>query len=247
MNNTSNTTHATMSPVAADQVVRKSMAATSKGTASFIKKLSKSQRNELKRFVKIFPTEKDVIAFFAPAKWAAALENKGKCLDFSMVTLSILRYFYSNDIAVQIVKNNLVGLYTVARPHEFINEQALNLTAGLFVGKCGRELSVFGMLYYFASYLTTYRNSYTSFDLQDVLRQCDQKFLPQWRSSVQRNMRNKQEHEKAEETDRAALYNYLRREYVAKGRDVRESNIYWAGVLEEDEIPLIESMEPLAF
>ena len=243
MNNNALQTAST--PIATGDIVRNSSVATAMKNNTL--HLSGAQREQLQRFMRTFPTEKSVIDYFAPKKWEAALANRAACLGFGMVTLNFIKLFYGESIAQQIVKNNLVGLYTVARPREILSDQALNLAAGLFVGKFGNDLSIFGALYYFASYLTTYRNSFATFDLQDVLRQCDQKFMPQWRTSIHRNERRQPENQGTEETGRAALFTYLRREYVAKGRDVRESNIYKVGALAEEDIPLVESMEPLAF
>ena len=205
------------------------------------------QRTEQERFKRMFPTEKSVLDFFSPAKWEDALSNKDACLEFSMVTLQIIQLYYGKSIAKQIVRNNLVGLYTVAKPYEFVNERALNLATGLFLGKFATELSVFGAIYYFASYLTNYRNSYSAFDLQDVLRQCEMKFMPYWRRCIHHHDNTSKMEFKAVETGRAALFTYLRREYVAKGRDVRESALYEFGALAKEDVPLVESMEPLPF
>ena len=245
MNN--NTQHGTSSPTPAIEIFRNSSMTTKErnNVGSFT--LSYGQRTELERFMRLFPTEKSVIDFFSPAKWEDALTNKDACLEYSMVTLQIIRLYYGEGIAKQIVKNNLIGLYTVAKPYEFVNEKALNLAAGLFLGKFATELSVFGTLYYFASYLTNYRNSYSAFDLQDVLRQCDMKFMPHWRECIHRKNDASKVEFKAVETGRAALFTYLRREYVAKGRDVRESALYEYGALAKEDVPLVESMEPLPF
>lgn len=209
--------------------------------------LSHGQRTELERFKRMFPTEKSVLDFFSPAKWEDALSNKNACLEYSMVTLQIIQLYYGESIAKQIVRNNLVGLYTVAKPYEFVNEREHNLAAGLFLGNFTTKLSVFGALYYFASYLTNYRNSYSAFDLQGVLRQCEMKFMPYWRRCIHHHDNALKMEVKAVETWRAALFTYLRREYVAKGCDVRASALYEFGALAKEDVPLVESMEPLPF
>ena len=235
------------SPTTAIEILRNSSMATREQNNVGTLTLSQGQRTELERFKQLFPTEKSVLDFFSPAKWEQALSHKDACLDYSMVTLHIIRLYYGESIAKQIVRNNLIGLYTVAKPHEFVNEQALNLATGLFLGKFAPELSVFGALYYFASYLTNYRTSYSAFDLQDVLRQCEVKFMPYWRGCIHRKNNATKDAVRAVETGRAALFTYLRREYVAKGRDIRESAIYKTGALAKEDVALVESMEPLAF
>ncbi len=245
--NNNHTYRGASSPTTADEILSNtSMATKEKDNVSFLK-LSHGQQTELVRFKRMFPTEKSVLDFFSPAKWEDALKNKDACLDFGMVTLKMIQLYYGESIARQIVRNNLVGLYTVVKPQEFVNEKALNLATGLFLGKFAPELSVFGALYYFASYLINYRNSYSAFDLQDVLRQCDVKFMPQWRECIHRKNNVSKVECNAVETGRAALFTYLRREYVAKGRDVRESAIYTHGGLAEKDVALVESMEPLTF
>ena len=47
------------------------------------------------------------------------------------------------------------------------------------------------------------------------------------------------------ETGKAALYTYLRREYVAKGIDLRTSTLVRLLSLSEEELKFIESGEPL--
>lgn len=208
-------------------------------------KLSATQTTEISQFMRIFPTEQSLIKYFAPGKWAAALANRPKCLLYNMVTLNVISNYYGHSIALQIVKNNLVGLYTVAKPHEFVNEKALELAASIFLGSYGNELPIFGALYYFASYLSRYRSSYTAFDLQDVLRQCDQRFMPQWRIAIHRAEKSHDTGTGSKEVGKAALITYLRNEYVAKGIDIRTSALYIKGLVTEADIPFIESMEPL--
>ena len=207
--------------------------------------LSDAQKTEIARFMRIYPTEKSIIEYFAPGKWSAALANKSKCLLYSRVTLNVICNYYGESVALQVVKNNLVGLFTVAKPHEFVNEKSIDLAANIFLGSYGNELPIFGALYYFAAYLTRYRNSYSAFDLQDVLRQCDQKFLPQWLSAISRVEKTNDTEVGTKEVGRAALITYLRNEYVAKGIDIRTSALYEKGFITEADIPFVESMEPL--
>ena len=80
-----------------------------------------------------------------------------------------------------------------------------------------------------------------------MLRQCEVKFMPYWRGCIHRKNNATKDAVRAVETGRAALFTYLRREYVAKGRDIRESAIYKTGALAKEDVALVESMEPLAF
>ena len=133
--NNNHTQRGASSPTTAIEILRNSSMATREQNNVGTLTLSQGQRTELERFKQLFPTEKSVLDFFSPAKWEQALSHKDACLDYSMVTLHIIRLYYGESIARQIVRNNLIGLYTVAKPHEFVNEQALNLATGLFLGK----------------------------------------------------------------------------------------------------------------
>ncbi|MBR6899766.1 MAG: hypothetical protein IKN29_05690 [Bacteroidales bacterium] len=166
----------------------------------------------------------------------------------STVTLSMIDYLYRPGLAETIVTNNIIGLFTITRPREPLYKDAIQLTAQQFVGRFGSQLSIFGMLLYFANYLTEYKNSYSQFDLTDVLRQCSKMFLPRWRDRLGLMERHRQRYnERCEETGHAALIRYLRREYIAKGEDVRKAPVVVRGKISEEELRFIESGEELIF
>ena len=98
----------------------------------------------------------------------------------------------------------------------------------------------------FAKYLTDYKSSYGQFDLVDVLRQCGKQFVPKWRDRLGRlRERENKLSEGFCEVGIAALYTYLRREYVAKGIDIRTSPVVLLSSLTEKDLKFIESGEPL--
>lgn len=130
---------------------------------------------------------------------------------------------------------NLAGIFSMANVRESMRDDVVRLTAEMMVAKMGAELSVFGLMHYFASYLTDYKDSFGKFDLQDVLRQCNKAYLPWWRSRVGRmEDAARQEATETEQTGKDALYSYLRREYIQKGRNVRESPLYGHGLGEKE-------------
>lgn len=207
--------------------------------------LSERQKGDAEAFLRIFPSEHEVLAYFAPAKWAAAIANADKATSFPEMTLKMLDTTYSKGLAERLVDNNIRGLYSLGRPHEPIINNVVQQSAQLFVAKYGADLSVFGTLLYFAQYLTDYKSTYGQFDLIDVLKQCGKAFLPAWLKRLGRMERGKHKMEKCVETGRAALYSYLRREYLDKGRDLSESNLVQFGVVSEEEIRFIKSGEVL--
>ena len=208
--------------------------------------LSVKQKSDGEAFLRIFPSERAVLAYFAPAKWAAAIANADKCTCHPCMTLYLLDRTYSEGLAIRLVENNIRGLYSFARPNEPIIDNVVKRVAELFVAKYGSELSVFGTLLYFAQYITDHKSSYGQFDLVDVLKQCSKSFLPKWR---QRLGKAKEKEAKLEEGCReagtAALYTYLRQEYVAKGIDIRTAPIVKLFKFTEKELQFIESGEPL--
>lgn len=189
----------------------------------------------------MFPTEEKLTAFFAPAKWAACLKKADNCLLMPEVTLSMVDDIYgSEDWAKQVVYNNLIGIYQLAEPKTNIDESAVDMTAGLLVARYGNDLSIFALLYYFASYLTEYKDSYGRFDLQDVLRQLGRNFIPWWRGRIARMEQEKKKDDQDDDKPRGkeALIGYLRREYIQKGKSIRESACI--RYLTEDEIKALE-------
>ena len=161
------------------------------------------------------------------------------------VTLAMVNWIYGKEVVKSIVVNNIVGLFNIAKPREPLYTEAIELTARLFVGKFGTQLSIFGMLLFFADYLTEYKSSYGQFDLPDVLRSCGKTFLPRWRNRLGRQEQRENSKEGFEEVGKAALYRYLRREYVSKGEDIRKAPVVALGCLSEKELKFIESNEEL--
>ena len=208
--------------------------------------LSGQQKIEGEAFLRIFPSERDVLSFFAPVTWAAAVAHADKCTVFPYMTLQMLDLIYCEGLAVRMVENNLRGIFSLARPQEPIYDFAVRQAAQLFVAKFGTELSAYATLLYFGQYLTDYKSSYGQFDLIDVLRQCGKAFIPKWRTRLGHHLQNaKKAQEGFCEVGKAALYTYLRHEYVDKGINVRTSPVVRLSSLTEKEIRFIESGEPL--
>ena len=198
-------------------------------------------------FRQAFPSEIAVAAYFAPARWGDFLSLPKRSTEFPEVTLGMLDKIYRDGLAVSIVKTNLVGLFSVTRPRDPICVQTIELTAQLFVGKYGAELSVYGMLHFFATYLTDSKSSYGQFDLTDVLRQCGKTYLPGWRARIARAERVAEEAPRTPGkrlTGLPALVASLQREYVDKGIDMRTSPLFNAEILKGTALePFINSLK----
>ena len=148
--------------------------------------LSERQKSEIRRFKELFPSESDVIGKFAPANWANAIKNQSLCYSAPSVMLKHIDRVYNNQgLAHQIVKNNMVGVYSASTANYSYRDDMMNLVSDMFIAKFGGELNLYAMRLYFANYLLEYKGTYKEFDMQDILQQCGKKFLPWWRSKVQ--------------------------------------------------------------
>lgn len=201
------------------------------------------EREEAMTFRKAFPSELSVATYFVPGRWDEFLDNPKRSTEFPSVTLRTLDKLYRDGLAVSIVKNNLVGLFTVTRPRDPLCVQAIELTAKMFVGKYGSELSVYGMQYFFATYLTDIKSSFSQFDLTDVLRQCGKAYMSKWREKVDRVMQSQnaegRQRQEKKLTGLPALVAYFKREYVDKGIDIRTSPLFNAEILKGTELEYI--------
>ena len=216
------------------------------GQSNSQKTLSIRQHSDIAEFKSLYPTEKHVVAYFSPANWQTVLNHKENSLLYPYVTLQLLEEYYMTGTAKSIVCNNLIGILSFSRPTESFNRDAIERAAELFVGKYGTDITPYGVLEYFANYMMEYKSSYAQFDLQDVLRQCGKAFLPRWQKRLCQRIDTTEELP-CKEVGIPALYHYLRREYVAQGKDIRQSTVYKAGIITEKQLAFIESGEEIPF
>ncbi len=80
--------------------------------------MSEKQRADAEGFLLIYPSERDVLAFFAPVKWAAAVAHAGKCMAYPHMTLQLLDLTYTEGISAQLVENNIRGIFTFIKSGE---------------------------------------------------------------------------------------------------------------------------------
>lgn len=208
--------------------------------------MSARQQSDIAAFKSLFPSEQQVIAYFSPANWQNVLNHVEKSLLYPHVTLRLLEEYYISGTAKAIVCNNLIGILSISKPTEGFNREAIERAAELFVGKYGTDITPYGVLHYFANYLMEYKNTYSQFDLQDLLRQCGKSFLPRWQARLCQTQQPALE-TSCKETGLPAMYHYLRKEYLARGKDIRESAIYKYGTLTDEQLEFIMSGEEIPF
>ncbi len=132
-----------------------------------------------------FPTVEKLFKFFCPAKWGFCLAHTDDCTQQPCITLSQVDAAYSTPgTAKNIVSGMFIGLYSMTTAKEPYNQQAANLAAELFVAKYGNECTLYGLMLYFANYLTEYKSSFAQYDVQDILQQFPKKFVPWWRQRL---------------------------------------------------------------
>ena len=189
--------------------------------------LSRRQEEEVTAFRRLWPSYEHVLLYFSPAKWAGVLAKKSHALLYPEMSLMILDEQYEQGLASQVILNNLANIYVIACPKEPFIEEDMRRLADMIVSRYGGELSLFGIYYYLASYLTDYKDTYSRFDVTDIVSQCG-RFMNWWRNALAK-MEEKQQADESKDVGDTALISYLRREYLAKGLDVRDSALYKAG------------------
>ncbi len=178
--------------------------------------------------MKAFPSIEKVYSFFCPGRWEYAIRHTNECLAFPCITLSQVDSLYDTlGAATNIVKGHIVGIFGLSTAREQINEQAANLAAEMFVAKYGGYCTLYDTMLYFANYLLEFKQSFSAFDIQDILQQFSKKYLP-WR-----RQRVRPEEDQQQQTKGITLAEMVYK-WVADGRtddDFREGGLYQSGII----------------
>lgn len=197
-------------------------------TSSSWPSLSVRQQTETEKFMKAFPSIEKVYSFFCPGRWEYAIRHTNECLAFPCITLSQVDSLYDTlGAATNIVKGHIVGIFGLSTAREQINEQAANLAAEMFVAKYGGYCTLYDTMLYFANYLLEFKQSFSAFDIQDILQQFSKKYLP-WR-----RQRVRPEEDQQQQTKGITLAEMVYK-WVADGRtddDFREGGLYQSGII----------------
>ena len=148
--------------------------------------LSARQQTETEKFLAAFPSVNKLYSFFCPGRWEYAIKHTNECLSYPCITLNQVDGLYNVlGAATNIVKGHIVGIFGLSTAREQINEQAANLAAEMFCAKYGGYCTLYDTMLYFANYLLEFKQSFSAFDIQDILQQFSRKYLPWKRSRVQ--------------------------------------------------------------
>lgn len=220
-----------------DKVISQVKPTTSRGRNNSLStkwkgQLSEWQKSNIEQFKATFPSVEKLYKFFAPVNFAYAITHEYECVTYPCITLKRVDMVYEvMGVAQTIIRNLIVGVYSMSTAREPMSQDAVNNAAGLFVAKFGGECTLYGAMLYFGNYLTEYKSSYAQFDVQDILQQYGKKFVPWWRARLSRAAN--------EETQRKvisgphgqeALKLYVRAE-IEVGRDLKGGFLYQSGFI----------------
>ena len=164
--------------------------------------------------------------------------NADKCVTEPCILLMHVDEIYNcEDAAKRIVKTQLVGIYSVGTAKDMLNPTTADLAADLFIANHGHRCTLYQLLLYFAKYVSDFKETRSTFDVQDIIQQYGKKFLPWWNSIVPEK---KEEPVKSNKPKgQAALDEYLKSK-AARGEDLRTGGLYELGWVNEDTIKHIE-------
>lgn len=182
--------------------------------------LSPRQATEVEQFMKSFHSVDDLIVFFAPSHWPYALAHIAECLTAPCISLAqVDELYHTKGTAQNIIRAQFVGIYSLSTAREAYNEQASSLAAGMFLARYGNICNLYDMLLYFSSYLLEYKQSYSAYDVQDILLQFSRKYIP-WR-------RSRTHSDEAEATTKGTPLEECVLRWVRKGQSDEEFHAMW--------------------
>ena len=141
-----------------------------------------------------FPSIEKVYSFFAPGRWNYAIEHTTECLTYPCITLNqVDGLYHAPGAATNIIKGHIIGVFGLTNAREQINAQAANLASSMFVAKYGGYCTLYDTMLYFANFPVEFKQSFSAFDIQDILQQFFKRYLPWKRSKLQINSEDTQE------------------------------------------------------
>ena len=146
--------------------------------------LTERQKSQRSTFFRNFDTKEKLLRTFAPSMWSYFMQRQGQCFTAPEMMLGDVDEYYGTGVALELLRNQMVGVYTISTAKTIYDSQAMNIAADIFISKYGQQCSMYALMLYFGNYLTEYKSSYGQFDMQDILQMFGKKFLPWWRSKV---------------------------------------------------------------
>lgn len=154
--------------------------------------------------------------------WGYCIQHKRECITSPCITLQRVDSVYNtNGLGQALVVKMLTGLYKTSFGKAHYEADAFNLAADQFVSRNGSTCTLYQMMLYFGGYLSDYKSTMASWDIGDILRSYQTKFLPKLETWLEAYKPKVEEAASNIPVGREALLLYLRREH-AKGTDIRQ-------------------------
>lgn len=196
---------------------------------------SERQRNDAMKFMEKFPMAENLYGFFAPHYWGYALQHLDECTTMPCISLGHVDELYGKSgIAKTIVKTQIVGVYSLTTARDSLNSTTADLAADLFLANYGYQCTLYGMMIFFSKYATDWKETKSSFDVQDVLRQFRAKFLPWWCSRLPNEYPVEDDQPDVPRGQEAKLE--VIRRWMESGDDVRKHELYKCGMITDKDI-----------
>lgn len=177
-----------------------------------------------------------VYTLFVPSHWGYHIAHSSEYRIAPCVTLNYFDSLYGVDGGAHwLVKANLTGIYSMSMTREPLTEEKANIAADIFLSKFGAQCNLYMMAVYFGSYISDYKSQYsTQFDIQDILKQFRESFLPVWNKGIEAAP-EKPVTDPDGPIGHDALMIWLR-ESMQRGDDVRSGYLYRSGTVTEEMI-----------
>ena len=143
-------------------------------------------QQRISHFKQRYPTADRVKNAFSPKNWGRFANNIAACIEEPSARLNELDSLYAEmGLAKSILTNNIRAIYRMSSTKDILNEEALDITAGLFIAKNG-ACTPYTLMIFFANYFTDFKTTMSAFELGDILRSFKAKFTPAWNTELSR-------------------------------------------------------------
>ena len=216
--------------------LRQTLTEQQNGQQTESRKSSKTRKEKIRaEFKERFPTAEAVTAAFCPSNWIRCLTHLNECLTYPCITLAEVDSVYNAEgLAQSLVELQITAIFRMSVFKTEMGYSSVNEAATNFVANHGNECTLYAMMIYFGKYLSEFKSTFKDFDIADILRQFNVKFLPWWRSLLSHT-----EPEKPAQTGRPTgiegLRQYLRNS-IREGYDLRQGGLYAMKVITDKDI-----------
>lgn len=178
-------------------------------------------------FRKRYPSLKDLYIAFGPGQWRYSIEHVDWAVSTPCPSLSRMDTLYnSKGVDIALFTLHVTTLYTTFdRSGKPFDKEALTMAASIFLGKYGIECTPVKLLCYFANY-TFLKSSFREFDLEDIIKQYDNKFKLWWGNQTATFQGNELVEDDPTMPKGIIALKVLVRNWLEKGEDPKSHPLY---------------------